>query len=203
MKIAVFISGRGSNLEAILNSPYGKHITHVISDKKNIAGFEVAQSHGITHTYINWRIKSRAEQFAEQLLNEELVDLIVLAGFMKILSASFVSAFSQKIINIHPSLLPDYPGLNTHQRVLDDKKPKHGATVHLVDHQLDGGQSLAQISMNVSHDDTAESLAAKLILKEHKLLVYVIGLIIDGTLKWDAHSIIFNNQVQEKPIQLT
>lgn len=200
MNIVVFISGRGSNLEALLNDQCGYKITHVIGNKKNIKGFEVAKRHGITHSYINWSDKNQAEQIASEIINEEQPELIILAGFMKILSGDFVSRHQNKIINIHPSLLPAYPGLNTHQRVLDDQQTRHGASVHYVDSLLDHGKVISQTYIDVEKNDTAHSLADKLITKEHKLLVATAGLIANNQIYWQENQLLFNDKPLEKPI---
>ncbi len=200
MNIVVFISGRGSNLEALLNDQNNYQITHVIGSKKGIKGFDVAEKHGITHSYINWQDKNRAEAITLEILSEEQPDLIVLAGFMKILSADFVAQFKNKIINIHPSLLPAYPGLHTHQRVLNDKQTEHGASIHFVDSLLDHGQVISQTRIKVNPEDNAESLASKLITKEHKLLVETVGQIANEQIRWHNNTLFHNNIPLEKPI---
>lgn len=200
MNIVVFISGRGSNLEALLNDQNGYQITHVIGNKKGIKGFDVANTHGVKHSYINWQDRSRAEKIAHDVLKDEKPDLIVLAGFMKILSPEFVAHFKKRIINIHPSLLPAYPGLQTHQRVLNDKQTKHGASVHYVDSLLDHGQVISQTHIIIEPDDTAESLANKLIKKEHKLLVQTVGQIATNQITWLNETLYYNDKPLEKPI---
>lgn len=200
MNLVVFISGRGSNLEALLKDQSGYQITHVIGNKKNIKGFEIAKQYAVAHSFINWSDKTQAETIANEILSEEQPDLIVLAGFMKILSNDFVNQFKNKIINIHPSLLPAYPGLNTHQRVLDDKQTEHGASVHFVDGLLDHGKVVSQTVINVEKNDTADSLADRLIQKEHKLLIKTVGLIANKQIYWDKNQLLFNNNSLKKPI---
>ncbi|MCB1584265.1 MAG: phosphoribosylglycinamide formyltransferase [Xanthomonadales bacterium] len=200
MNIVVFISGRGSNLKALLKDQNGYQVTHVISDKRGIKGFDVAKQFGIPHSYINWKERPKAEAIATEILTEEQPDLIVLAGFMKVLSANFVEKFHHQIINIHPSLLPDYPGLNTHQRVLNDRKTEHGASVHFVDNQLDHGQIISQTRIAVETHDTAESLATKLILKEHKLLVQTVGQIANKYLFWRDNTLFYIDKPLQKPL---
>ncbi len=186
MKLVVFISGRGSNLAALLNAQQnsGFEVAHVISNKASAYGLEIAQQNGVNNSHIVWTNKKQGEAYASELLNRIKPDLIVLAGFMKVLSADFVAQFENKIINIHPSLLPLYPGLNTHQRAIDDKQVLHGASVHLVDDQLDHGLVLSQCHVEITPEDTADSLADKLIHKEHRLLTETVRLIADSTLSW-------------------
>lgn len=202
MKAVVFISGRGSNLDALLRHQDGYQVTHVIANKKNIKGFDVAQNHGVSYSYICWKNKAIAEQIALDIINECQADFIILAGFMKILSADFVSHFKNKIINIHPSLLPDFPGLNTHQRALDDDRKIHGASVHFVDSLLDHGQVISQIHINISTNDTAETLAEKLISKEHKLLTYTVGQIAKQLIFWHNNVLFHENKPLKQPIIL-
>jgi phosphoribosylglycinamide formyltransferase-1 len=200
MKVVVFISGRGSNLAAMIADQSTYQITHVISNNKHIKGLETAHNNGISSTYINWQNKSQAEQISLEILAELQPDLIVLAGFMKILSAEFIRHYNNKIINIHPSLLPDFPGLNTHQRVIDANKTIHGATVHFVDKQLDHGQIIAQTKLAVEKTDSAKSLADKIIIKEHKLLNHCVGLIAKRVIYWQNDVLIYNNNPLEKPL---
>ena len=186
MKVVVFISGRGSNLAALLNAQKksGFEVVHVISNKAAAYGLEIAQQNGVNNSHIVWTDKEKGEQYATEVLNQIKPDLIVLAGFMKVLSADFVAQFENKIINIHPSLLPLYPGLNTHQRAIDDGQTQHGASVHLVDDQLDHGLVLSQCHVDITKNDTAESLADKLISKEHRLLTQTVALIAANKLTW-------------------
>jgi len=200
IKIIVFISGRGSNLKALLKNENEYQICHVISDKPDIEGLAVAQAHEVINSYINWQDRSRAERIATDIINNEAPDLIVLAGFMKILSTEFTEKFRNRIINIHPSLLPDYPGLNTHQRVLDDNQTIHGATVHYVDGLLDHGQTISQTHISVNHNDTAETLANKLITKEHKLLTQTVCLIANQQIYWHNNCLLYNGKALTKPL---
>jgi len=202
IKVIVFISGRGSNLEALLKHESEYKICHVISNKKNVKGLSIANNHGVTNTFINWSDKTRGEQIAIEIIQSEAPDLIVLAGFMKILSKAFTEKFKNTLINIHPSLLPDYPGLNTHQRVLDDRQPIHGATVHYVDGLLDHGKSISQIQIPVDKNDTASSLAKKLISKEHKLLTQTVGLIANQQIYWHNEDLLFNGKILDQPMVL-
>lgn len=199
MNIVVLISGRGSNLEAMLLHQEGYQVKHVISNNLKAKGLEVAQKHGVTNTYIKWSNLQLAEKKLSAIIQQCNADLIVLAGFMRILSPSFVHQFKNKIINIHPSLLPKYPGLDTHKKVLLNQDEYHGATVHIVDEQLDHGRILAQIRFKISRSDDAESLAKKLIHREHKLLTTTIGLIVSGNIELNSDVHMKINQPEYKP----
>ncbi len=186
MRIVVFISGRGSNLEALLNKQHQStyEIAHVISNQLDAEGLTIAQKHGIKNSYVLWDNPYNGEQRATELLQWIKPDLIVLAGFMKVLSLDFVTTFKQKIINIHPSLLPLYPGLNTHQRAIDGRQKQHGASIHLIDEHLDQGTLLTQTIIDIRPDDTAITLASRLLPKEHLLLTETVKLIAEGKLTW-------------------
>ncbi len=202
MKIAVLISGRGSNLEALIKHQIGYQVAHVISNNFHARGLQIAKQHGIINTCIDWTDPVKAEKMLVDLLQDSPIDLIVLAGFMRILSADFVNQFSDKILNIHPSLLPKYPGLNTHQKVLDNNDKSHGASVHLVDEGLDQGPVIAQTAITVHESDDKESLADRLILKEHKLLTTVMGLIATGDLQWNKQNITWKQKTLNKPLMI-
>ncbi len=202
MKVAVLISGRGSNLEALLKHQKNYTIVHVISNNFSAQGIATAQKYGVTNTCINWSDRCKAEKTLVQVAQESQADLIVLAGFMRILSAHVLSQFDHKIINIHPSLLPKYPGLKTHQKVLDNKDKLHGATVHLVDDQLDHGRILAQTQFEVGAEKDANKLADRLILKEHKLLTTVMSLIGSKELTWDHENTYMQNKTMTQPLKL-
>jgi len=203
MEIAVLISGRGSNLAALIKHQEGYKIKQVISNNPMAKGLDIARANGINNTYINWHDRTQAEAMLTEVLLELEVDLIVLAGFMRILSASLVKQFAHKIINIHPSLLPKYPGLGTHQQVLANQDAMHGATVHLVDDQLDQGTALAQITIPVLQQDDADTLANRLLEKEHKLLTAVVGLIAKGDLTWNEQMVLFQGHPMNQPLAIT
>lgn len=201
MKVAVLISGRGSNLEALMNDQNGYQITHVVTNNLEANGLNIARKKGIKNTYINWVNRNKAEEMLIDLLEEIKVDLVILAGFMRILSTKTVNAIPPTI-NIHPSLLPKYPGLNTHQKVIDNADINHGATVHVVNNKLDGGLILGQISFRVNKLLTAEQLADELISKEHKLLITVVGLIAKKKLSWKDNMLLSSDEIPALPIQI-
>jgi phosphoribosylglycinamide formyltransferase-1 len=202
MNVVVLISGRGSNLKALLEDQRNYRIRHVISNNHQAAGLDIAQQHGVSNTWLDWSDKQRAEHTVIKLIKQEQAELVILAGFMKILSPDLVSQLYPRVINIHPSLLPDYPGLNTHQRALDDQRTEHGATVHLVDSQLDHGPRISQTRIAVDADDTASSLAERLLLKEHKLLTHTVGLIAERTITWEHDQLMMNSQPLTEPLHI-
>jgi phosphoribosylglycinamide formyltransferase-1 len=181
MKIGILISGRGSNMVAIVDAVQSGEIPDsevviVISDKADAAGLEKARDRGIETVVIERRGRTREEHDAEIVaaLKERNVDLVCLAGYMRLLSPFFVHAFPDKIINIHPSLLPAYPGLNVHERVLAAHEKTSGCTVHYVNEDLDAGDVILQREVPVLETDTPETLSARILEQEHRLYVDAI-----------------------------
>ena len=188
-KIAVLISGNGSNLEALIDAckknVINGSIDIVISNNPDAYGIQRAKNHSINYKIIdNNRFETR-EDF-DQALVEELKDsnpnLIVLAGFMRILSSVMTEAFRNKIINIHPSLLPKYPGLDTHNSVIKNGDLNHGITIHFVNEVLDGGQIIAQGEISVNANETPEELKTRIHAIEHVMLPIVVSKFADGTI---------------------
>jgi len=183
-KLAVLISGRGSNLAALADAISSGSVPHVkikivISDQVNAAGVELARERGLTTAVIQRRGRSREEHEAEILheLDRYEIDLICLAGFMRLLSPGFVARYRGRILNIHPSLLPAFPGLDAQKQALEHGVKWTGCTVHLVDDTLDGGPIIAQRVIPVRDEDTEETLAARLLQEEHKLYAEAVALI--------------------------
>jgi phosphoribosylglycinamide formyltransferase-1 len=177
--VAVLISGNGSNLQAIIDK-FQKdefvNVSCVISNKKDAYGLVRAEKAKIDHYFIDNKNFSSREEFEQALiniLNKYEPDLVVLAGFMRILSELFVNKYKNKLINIHPSLLPKYKGLDTHRKVLENQDDYHGVTVHFVDNTLDGGPILAQTRTPVETQDIKE-LEEKIHELEHKIYPEVI-----------------------------
>ena len=185
-KLAVLISGEGSNLQAIIDAiaagSLGARVEIVISDQEHANGLNRAREAGIDCAVVK-AIKGQSREDYDQRLLEVLAprapDLIVLAGFMRILSAAFVQQLAGKIINIHPSLLPAYKGLNTHQRVLDAGERYHGATVHFVTEELDAGKPIIQSRIEIHDDDDAASLQQRVHIEEHLIYPRAIQWLID------------------------
>jgi phosphoribosylglycinamide formyltransferase-1 len=186
-KIVVLISGSGSNLQAILDAchPDGDlsntQVMAVISNQQNAYGLQRAKKQGIpTHTFPHQGFNR--ETYDKQLMaciDDYSPDAIILAGFMRILSSTFVQQYEGKLLNIHPSLLPKYTGLNTHQRAIDANDTEHGATVHFVIDELDAGPSIAQIKIALKSNDTEHTLQQRLIAEEHKLYPKAISWVLN------------------------
>ena len=188
-KIAVLISGNGSNLEAIIDACKKNLINGsvdiVISNNPNAYGIQRAKNHSINYKIIDNKSFETREDFDQALveaLKDTRPDLIVLAGFMRILTPVMIDAFNNKIINIHPSLLPKYPGLNTHNLVLKNGDLKHGVTIHYVNEVLDGGQIIAQGEISVNANETINELKSRIHSIEHVMLPMVVSKFADGTI---------------------
>jgi len=195
-KIAVLISGNGSNLEALI-SACKKNVINgtidiIISNNPDAYGIERAKNHSINYKIIDNNRYETREDFDKALLEElknSNPDLIVLAGFMRILTPLMIEAFKNKIINIHPSLLPKYPGLDTHNSVIKNGDLKHGVTIHYVNEVLDGGQIIAQGEISVNANETSEELKTRIHAIEHVMLPKVVSKFADGTI--DTKRIIY------------
>ena len=176
-RITVLISGRGSNLGALLAAEregrLGGTVTTVISNRPQAAGLELATGHGAAATVVDHRNFPTRDAFDAALsaaVDAARPDLVVLAGFMRILGAAFVERHAGRMLNVHPSLLPSYPGLHTHRRALIDGVRIHGCTVHFVTADLDYGPIVAQGAVAVHADDDEDALAARVLSVEHRLL---------------------------------
>ena len=185
--VVVLISGNGNNLQALIDasSDSGYTISHVISNNPDAFGLERAQRCGIASTVLNHRdfgTRGEFDSALQQAIDDQNPDLVVLAGFMRILGPEIVKNFSGRMLNIHPSLLPKYPGINTHQRVLDAGDREHGATVHFVTEELDGGPLIAQGRILVNANDTAQELAARVLIREQQLYPAVVTWFASGRL---------------------
>ena len=188
-KIAVLISGNGSNLEALIDACKKNvirgSIDIIISNNPDAYGIQRAKNHSIDYKIVdNNRFKTR-EDFDKALVEEledSNPDLVVLAGFMRILTPVMIEAFKNKIINIHPSLLPKYPGLDTHNSVMKNGDLKHGVTIHFVNEVLDGGQIIAQGEISVNPKETLEELKTRIHTIEHVMLPMVVSKFADETI---------------------
>ena len=187
--IVILISGRGSNMEAVVRAAEAEgwpaRIAAVISNKPEAGGLAFAQSRGIpTAVVSNKEFATRAEFDArlQEVIDTYQPDLVVLAGFMRILTAPFVEHYAGRMLNIHPSLLPLFPGLHTHQQALDAGMSEHGATVHFVTAELDHGPSVLQARIPVLPGDTPDLLAARLLAEEHKIYPRAVRLFIEDRL---------------------
>ncbi|MBE9539718.1 MAG: phosphoribosylglycinamide formyltransferase [Proteobacteria bacterium] len=174
--IAILISGTGSNMQAFIDAcesgELAARISIVISNNPDAAGLQRAANAGIKTKCINHRDYDSREVFDAALcsaLQEHDIDLVILAGFMRILTPVFIEPYLGQLLNIHPSLLPKYPGLHTHQRALDAGDKEGGVTVHFVTPELDSGPAIIQARVPIQAGDTAESLAARVLVEEHKI----------------------------------
>ena len=172
IKVSVFISGKGTNLKSLINFSKKKNskikINLIISNNKNAKGLYFARKNKINFLIVNYKNKKIAEQKILFNLKKNNVDLICLAGFMKILSKEVINKYKGKILNIHPSLLPKYKGLNTHQRTIDNKEKYSGFTIHLVNKKLDSGKIIFQKKLKIFINDTANILKKRIRKFENK-----------------------------------
>lgn len=171
-RIVILISGRGSNMQALLEANLPCQVAAVISNRADAQGLEIAQSRGIATAVISHKDYADRASFdtaLAEMIDRYTPDLVVLAGFMRILTADFVEHYRGKLINIHPSLLPSYPGIDTHQRALQDGVKMHGCTVHFVTPDLDHGPIIIQAAVPVMHDDTPQTLSARVLREEHRI----------------------------------
>jgi phosphoribosylglycinamide formyltransferase-1 len=192
-KIVVLISGNGTNLQAIIDklhdSTVAEHnvqIVAVISDKADAYGLQRAQDAAICTQVIAGNESSTREQYDQRLsdaIDKLQPDLILMAGFMRILSTAFVNKYLGKMLNVHPSLLPKYRGVNTHQRAIDAGDNEHGATIHFVTPELDSGPTILQAKVPVFADDKAEDLAARVLTQEHSIYPLAAQWFLAGRLK--------------------
>jgi phosphoribosylglycinamide formyltransferase 1 len=174
INVAVFISGNGSNFKNLIKYSLKENskfkIGLVISNKSNIKGLNYAKKFKIEKKIINYFNIKKAEKDVLNQLKKNKIDLVCLAGFMKILSINFIKNFNGKIINIHPSLLPKYKGLNTHQRAIDNKEKYSGCTVHYVNSKIDSGKIILQKKVKILKNDTSKRLSRRVLKYEH--LIY-------------------------------
>jgi phosphoribosylglycinamide formyltransferase-1 len=186
VRLGILISGRGSNMVALADAVRegdvpGAEVALVISDQAAAAGLERARERGLKTQVIERRGRSREEHDGEiaAALRENQIDLICLAGYMRLLSAAFLKEFRGRILNIHPSLLPAFPGLHPHKQALDAGVASSGCTVHFVDETLDGGPIILQRTVPVLPGDTEDTLAARILEQEHKLYAEAVARVIE------------------------
>jgi len=197
-RITILISGRGSNMAALIDAANAGAIdgavTHVISNRPDAAGLAYAQRNGIATSVVDHRAFASRAAFDAALahsIDASEPDLVVLAGFMRILGADFVRRYAGRMLNIHPSLLPAYPGTDTHRRALADRATRHGCTVHFVTADVDGGPIIAQVAVPVEDGDDAPTLAARVLEEEHRLLPRVVGWYCAGRIALDGDRVRF------------
>ncbi len=190
IRIAIFISSRGSNMEAILENIKNKKLVGVevgvvIADNADAKGLDIAKSYGVRAEFVDpapfkTKLEGEAEQKVIQILKDENIDLICLAGFMRMVKQKLVSRYEGRIINVHPSLLPNFKGLRAQKQAIDAGAKESGCTIHFVDMGMDTGKIIAQRKVKIESDDTEKSLARKIIKQEHILYTEVLNDIASG-----------------------
>jgi len=199
--IVVLISGRGSNLESLLRvaeaedwrNALGTAVVAVISNRADAAGLDIARNAGIATSVVNHCSFTTREEFDRALAMQVDVHdpaLLVLAGFMRVLTPQFVRRYVGRLVNIHPSLLPAFPGLKTHERALEAGVRVHGATAHFVSDQVDAGGIISQAVVPVVPGDDAAALAARVLEQEHRLLPRAVRLVIDQRVRWHGGRVV-------------
>jgi len=192
LRVAVLISGRGSNMVALIEAAkaidYPAAIVLVISNNPDAAGLSYAREAGIATAIVDHRPFKENRAAFEQALNAQLeaqrIDLVCLAGFMRLLTPDFVARWSGRMLNIHPALLPQFKGLDTHRRALDAGVREHGATVHFVVPEMDSGPIVLQASVPVRNGDTEESLAQRVLEVEHRIYPQALRIVAEGRAKF-------------------
>ena len=189
-RIVILISGRGSNMEAIVRAcaheRWPAHVVAVIANRAHAAGLQFAQTHGIAAAVVDHQLHASRDAFDHALaeaVDAHAPDLVVLAGFMRILGPAFVQRYEGRMLNIHPSLLPAFPGLHTHRRVLEAGCKVSGATVHFVTSDLDHGPIVMQSVVPVMPDDTEDALAARVLASEHRIYPLSASWFVRGLLR--------------------
>ena len=201
-RLAVLLSGEGSNLQALIDATQKgiikAEIVLVVSNKFDAGGLKRAQESGIENIVLDnlqYADRRSFDCVLESKLKKYNLDLIILAGFMRILTSDFVEAFAGRILNIHPSLLPKYRGLQTHQKALDAGDKNAGATVHFVTSKLDGGPSIIQAVVPILKNDTVDALARRILTKEHQIYPLAVKLFCEGRLSLIDEKVVFDSAV--------
>jgi phosphoribosylglycinamide formyltransferase-1 len=209
LSLVALISGRGSNLKAILDAIRAGElqatVKAVISTRVDADGLKHARQCNIDTLALgpaDYPVREDYDRALQGLIDRLDPDLVVLAGFMRILSPGFVQHYAGRIINIHPSLLPALRGLNTHQRALQAGLREHGASVHFVTEELDGGPVIIQVRVPVLTDDDAQTLAARVLRAEHRLYVQALRLLAEKRVHWDGKQLLYDQRPLLHPLQL-
>ncbi len=209
LPVVVLISGSGSNLQALIDGAAGDElpirIEAVISNEPDAFGLERARRAGIAAEVVDHRAFDSREAFDQALMaaiDRHQPGLVVLAGFMRILTPAFVHHYAGRLLNIHPSLLPKYQGLHTHRRALEAGDVEHGASVHFVTEELDGGPVILQAKVPVLPGDTPERLAARVLEKEHRIYPLVVKWFAQGRLRLDGDGVLFDGHPLPRPLLL-
>lgn len=206
LRVAVLASGRGSNFAAIASANLPIDLVGVFSDRPGSRALELARERGIPAVALDAKTYTDREQFDREFFARIAAakpDLLVLAGFMRVIDDAVIAAWHGRAINIHPSLLPKYAGLRTHQRALDARDRTHGASVHFVMAELDGGPVISRIELDIREDDDASSLAARLLPLEHRLLVATIDAFAHRRIVLDKNGVVVDGAPLRHPLRLS
>ena len=210
LPLVVLISGSGSNLQAIIdaieNGKLNAEIRAVISNRNDAYGLDRARQHGIPTTVIDhndYADRTAFDQALQQSIDRYQPELVVLAGFMRILTTGFVDHYQGRMINIHPSLLPAYTGLNTHQRAIEAGDSEHGVSVHFVTNELDGGPVISQARIAIHADDTPDTLAQRVLEQEHHIYPQTLAWLCQGRIRQQQQQVIFDGLPLDKPLDCT
>lgn len=198
-KVTVLLSGRGSNLKALIQHQSGYRIGHVITDKADAGGLAIAHEEKIPTTVVTRETFGTLADFKRGILTavqSTQPDIVALAGFMVLVQPEFVEAFHGKLLNIHPALLPKFPGLHTHERAIEARETKHGCTVHFVDAGVDTGPFIAQASVPVLSDDTPDILAARVIVQEHALFPWILRGVVQGDIRLEGRRVLYSDNIR-------
>jgi len=202
LRLGVMISGSGTNLQALINAcadkDYPAEIVTVISNRPNVMGLERAEKAGIKAITLDHKSYETREAFEDDLhatLQEHKVQLVCLAGFMRILNAEFVTRWKDRMVNIHPSLLPSYKGLHTHARAIEDGVRFGGCTIHYVRPEMDNGPIIMQTAIPIASDETEESLIAKTLEQEHKMYPAAVRMIAEGKARVSGNKVVFGDEI--------
>jgi phosphoribosylglycinamide formyltransferase-1 len=199
-RIGVLLSGRGSNFEALADSIAAGRIPNaeiaiVISNRENAPGIEKGRARGITAQVIPSRGLEREayDKLVIAALEEKKVDLVCLAGYMRLLSPAFVAAYRGRILNIHPSLLPAFPGLESQRQAIEHGAKFSGCTVHFVDENLDAGPIILQAAVPIRDDDTPETLSERVLKEEHRIYTEAVRIVLEGRYRMDGRRVLLTN----------
>jgi phosphoribosylglycinamide formyltransferase-1 len=208
--IVILISGRGSNMRALIErsqmADAAYSVASVISDRADAGGLDIARQLGVATRALPWRKGSERADYDRLLaaaISEYSPSLVVLAGFMRILSAPFVEQFAGRILNIHPSLLPKYAGLHTHRRALEAREAEHGVTVHFVTEELDGGPPVLQARVPVLPGDTETTLSERVLIQEHIIYPLAVNWFCEGRLRCEAGKARLDGRLLNEPVQMS
>jgi len=210
LSLVVLISGRGSNLRAIIEAIKAGElpavVSAVVSNRADATGLEYARQENIDTLALDpgdYPDRDSYDRALQGLIDCFEPDIVALAGFMRILTPGFVHHYHHRLINIHPSLLPAFRGLDTHRRVLEAGVSEHGASVHFVSEELDSGPVILQVRIPVQADDTPQQLAERVLQQEHRLYPLALRWLAEGRIRWQGEQLLLDNEPMQQPIKHT